>query len=288
MSFFATVLKVMIASPGDVPQERHLIREVIHEWNVVHAEDRKAVLQPVGWETHASPQMGDRPQAIINKQVLRGCDILVAAFWTRIGSPTGVAPSGTVEEIEEHIAAGKPALIYFSSAPVRLDSVDPAQYEALTVFRGVCQKRGLIEGYEDLASFRAKLSRHLSQTIIRLLGEHSGGSSAPSEATDAPVLSLEAQELLLSAAEASDGMVMQVNTLEGLHLQANNRNHARPGNPRSEARWKAALKELVELGYLEDRLGVGELFNITEAGYKVASTVERKPPADERENDQGA
>jgi len=273
VSYAASVLKVMIASPGDVPQERTLIREVIHEWNVVHAEDRGIVLQPVGWETHASPQMGDRPQAIINKQVLQGCDILVAAFWTRLGSPTGKSPSGTVEEIEEHIAIGKPTLIYFSSVPVRLESVDPKQYEALTVFKRSCFDRGLIEEYDDLTAFRMKFARHLAQTVIRLSGDlNINDTSDPVAIASLSSLSFEAMELLASAANSRDGMVMQINSLEGLHIQANERNHVEMGNPRSEARWRGALRELLDAGYLEDRLGVGELFNVTEAGYR-ASTI---------------
>jgi hypothetical protein len=116
VAYKATALNVMVASPSDVPQERVIVRDVIAEWNVVHAEDRKTVLMPLGWETHATSEMGDRPQAIINGQLLKEADLLVAIFWTRIGSPTGAAKSGTVEEIEEHIGAGKPAMIYFSSA----------------------------------------------------------------------------------------------------------------------------------------------------------------------------
>ena len=73
-------------------------------------------MMPAVDEARVCPAMGDRPQAIINKQVLANCDLLVAVFWTRIGSPTGVAVSGTVEEIQEHLNAGKPAMIYFSSA----------------------------------------------------------------------------------------------------------------------------------------------------------------------------
>jgi hypothetical protein len=274
VSYTASILKVMIASPGDVPQERILIREVIHEWNAIHAEDRKILLQPVGWETHASPQMGERPQAIINKQVLQGCDVLVAAFWTRLGSPTGTSPSGTVEEIDEHIGAGKPALIYFSSAPVRMESVDPKQYEALTDFKRTCMARGLVEQYEDLAAFRTKFARHLAQTVIRFVG--GSGMNDPPEVpapSSTPALSSEAKELLNSAASASDGVVMQLNTLDGLYVQANDRNHVEPGNPRSEARWRAALRELVDAGLLEDRLGVGEVYNVTESGYRVSSTL---------------
>lgn len=40
----------MIASPGDVSQERRVIRDVIDEWNTIYSEDRRIVLMPVGWE----------------------------------------------------------------------------------------------------------------------------------------------------------------------------------------------------------------------------------------------
>jgi hypothetical protein len=163
MSYTAQVVKVMIASPSDVPRERQLIRDVIHEWNAVHAEDRKVVLMPVGWETHAAPDMGDRPQAIINRQLLKTCDLLVAVFWTRLGSPTGVAASGTVEEINEHLDSGKPAMIYFSTEPVRMNSVDGEQYGKLRAFKEDLRSRGLFDEYEDLTTFRTKFARHLAQ-----------------------------------------------------------------------------------------------------------------------------
>ena len=127
MAFDATVVNVMIASPSDVATERQNIRDIVNGWNAVHAQDRHLVLLPCAWETHASPVMGNRPQAIINKQLLKQCDLLVAVFWTKLGSPTGEAVSGTVEEINEHVAGGKPAMIYFSDAPVRPDSVDDTQ-----------------------------------------------------------------------------------------------------------------------------------------------------------------
>ena len=109
MAYRAKVVKVMIASPGDVSAERQVIRNVIQEWNYTHSEDKNLVLMPVGWESHATPSMGERPQALINKQVLKSCDLLIAVFWTRLGTPTGKASSGTVEEIEEHLKAKKPA-----------------------------------------------------------------------------------------------------------------------------------------------------------------------------------
>jgi len=93
MSYKAKVIEVMIATPSDVAKERQVIGDIVYEWNFVHSEDKDLVLLPVGWESHAAPSMGDRPQAIINKQVLKNCDLLIAAFWTRLGTPTGNRPA---------------------------------------------------------------------------------------------------------------------------------------------------------------------------------------------------
>jgi hypothetical protein len=45
MSYEARVLKVMIASPGDVSAERQTVRDVLTEWNHIHSEDRGLVLR---------------------------------------------------------------------------------------------------------------------------------------------------------------------------------------------------------------------------------------------------
>lgn len=186
MPYNATVINVMIASPSDVATERKVIRDTIHDWNAVHFADRRVILFPVGWDTHSAPAMGDRAQEVINKQILHNCDLLVAVFWTRLGSPTGKAASGTVEEIEEHLAAGKPAMLYFSNTPVHPDSVDDAQYKALREFRSACQKRGLIESYDSLEEFREKFRRQLAQTIIHVYGSIGTPRTNPSPLARTP------------------------------------------------------------------------------------------------------
>jgi hypothetical protein len=123
MAYPAAVFNVMIASPSDVAAERALVKEVVHEWNAVNAFTRRIVLQPIGWETHSSPSMGEHPQHVLNEQVLAKCDLLVGVFWTRVGTRTPEYESGSVEEIERHLAAGKPAMLYFSNSPVHPDSV---------------------------------------------------------------------------------------------------------------------------------------------------------------------
>ena len=162
MPYPANVVNIMIASPSDVAKERQLITMIIHDWNSIHAEDRRTVLMPIAWETHSTPEMGDRGQAIINRQVLDKCDLLVAVFWTRLGSPTRDSASGTVEEIRKHLAAHRPAMIYFSGAPVDPESIDPEQYKALKAFRKECENNGLIAKYDSMEDCANQFSRHLA------------------------------------------------------------------------------------------------------------------------------
>lgn len=165
MSYSATVFNLMIASPGDVASERSIVRDVVYEWNAVHSKSRNIVLMPIGWESHSSPEMGAHPQDIINNQILDKCDLLVGVFWTRIGTQTTEYASGTVEEIEKHIKSDKPAMLYFSSQPVAMDSVDIEQIQELKKFRESCQSRGLYESYDSHADFKEKFYRHLQLNL---------------------------------------------------------------------------------------------------------------------------
>jgi hypothetical protein len=268
----------MIATPGDVANERQVARDVIQEWNFIHSEDRSLVLMPVGWDTHAQPEMGDRPQALINKQVLKGCDLLVAVFWTRLGSPTGVETSGTVEEIEEHLRAGKRAMVYFSRVPVRPDSVDDAQYKSLVQFRQDCERRGLIEAYDSVQEFRNKFARQLAQTVIDMRGNDGEEDAieferAQRERGSDPIvasLSKDTRELLLAGSEDQSGTILRLRTMAGLVLSTNGRQFGEHGDPRSEAKWEAAIDTLRELRLIQDLGHKSEVFRLTELGYQTA------------------
>jgi len=166
--FSCEVLEVLVASPSDLREERRLIPELIHAWNAEHALEMGLMFSPVLWETHSTPEMGERPQAILNRQLADRCDLLIGAFWTRLGTPTGEAPSGTVEEIERFTADGKRVLLYFSSRPVALASVDEEQYANLKAFKAAVREKGLFEEYEDIPELREKLPRHLTNVAREL------------------------------------------------------------------------------------------------------------------------
>lgn len=300
------VFNVMLASPGDVATERRTAKDVIHEWNSLNSETARTVLMPVGWETHSSPLLGDRPQAIINKQVLERSDLLVAIFWTRLGTATGAALSGTVEEIEWHMKSGRPTMLYFSAVPVAPESVDLDQLRALKEFKKSISTSGLFESYESISEFREKFARQLAHVIkthsyFRKRKtpkegpiESSGASPTPVDANPIPPpqvdplsrlvrtrsklsaqLSSDAAELLAEAAKDEAGMILRIETFGGLEISTHDRNFIEEKNARSEARWEEALAELVSRGLISDKGGKGEIFGITNLGYQMADSLGR-------------
>lgn len=281
MSYEATVFTVMIASPGDVASERAIVREVLSEWNAVHAQSRKIVLLPAGWESHSSPDMGKSAQSIINEQVLDKCDLLVGVFWTRIGSRTHDYSSGTVEEIERHIASDKPAMLYFSEQPARLDSVDNEQYEELQRFKESCKGRGLYQTYDNHSQFKErfyhhlqlKLNQHPMFTAISAGSDNSNNFGLPA-VTQLPNLSDEARRLLKEVSLDNHGTIMLLRHIGGTDLQTNGKNFIEDQSRRTVAKWEAALEQLKNEELVIARGSKAEVFEITERGFQVADHIE--------------
>lgn len=57
MTLDARAVQVLIASPGDVADERSAAEAVIARWNAIHSRESQVVLLPVRWETHATPDI---------------------------------------------------------------------------------------------------------------------------------------------------------------------------------------------------------------------------------------
>jgi hypothetical protein len=165
MSFKSETYRVLIASPFDLVEERQVATEAVHEWNAQHADAESVVLLPVRWETHALPQSAIRPQEAINRHLVQECDILVGMFWTRIGTSTPVAESGTVEEIDQFVAAGKPALLYFSSRPIDPNKIDLRQHKKLKSFKDATYQKALTGSFSGLDELRQILVRDLLRQV---------------------------------------------------------------------------------------------------------------------------
>lgn len=165
----AIVLGVLVSSPSDVDVERATILEAIHDWNSSHSRNLGIVLEPVQWQTHAYPEAGARPQAIINKQIVDEADMVLAVFGHRIGTATGAAQSGTIEEIERLRKKGKHVAVYFSKAPIPRDH-DPEQLRLLNEYRQLLKKDTLYWEFASEELYRL-VSQHLARSVSALYQE---------------------------------------------------------------------------------------------------------------------
>jgi hypothetical protein len=213
--------------------------------------------------------MGDAPQTIIDKRILKDADLLIGIFWTRIGTPTANYASGAVEEIEEHLAAKKPAMLYFSMAPAMLDAVDPDQYKALKAFRDSCKSRGVYDTYNNVGEFRHKLSTALQ---ITLNSDLFGGTGQPT-VTPSTGLSDDAKKLLKAA--SADGVIMFEHFGGGVELSANGQVFNEDSAPRTVAKWDSVLSELENARLVRATSEKREVFEVTQAGYTAADSFER-------------
>ena len=289
MAYEAKVLEVMIASPSDVIREREVVRSVISEWNDIHARSQKMVLLPVGWDTHSSPELAGRPQQIINDRILDNADIVVGIFWTKIGSPTGMAPSGSVEEIQNHHKAEKPVMLYFSEMPVAPGSYDVSQFNELQKFKDWAKSQGLVSGFSDPEAFRQDFRRHLQialrdndyvkrQAVTAAVPPPTPivlSSPSPSAAGNVSAqLSPEAIQLLQLAGDpaANHAMIMIRRHLGGVDISAGEQNIKMNGN-REVAMWEAAAQQIHSLGLSRDINGKREIFELNDRGFQAADAL---------------
>jgi hypothetical protein len=165
VSFKSETYRVLIASPSDLEEERRVATEAINDWNAQHAAAEATVLLPVKWETHATPEAGIRPQGAINRQLVETSDLLIGMFWTKLGTGTGVAQSGTVEEIDQFVSAGKPAMLYFSSRPIDPNRIDMKQQKRLRDFKSETYKAALVGSFASISELYKLLLRDLTSQL---------------------------------------------------------------------------------------------------------------------------
>jgi hypothetical protein len=175
---------IAIASPGDVHQEREAVRKVFTNWN---DKNNQATLHPKMWE-FAVPELGDHPQHILNQKIIDTSDLLIAIFWSKVGTPTPDAPSGTIEEIYEFIKkkGAHRVMLYFCTRDLP-NNIDPAELMKLNEFKAKMKTRGLFHQYSTVHEFERDLYPHLDSKVEQFLA-----NELPLPVVDSPVHKSEA------------------------------------------------------------------------------------------------
>ena len=167
------ILRLVVASPGDVQAERDVVNRVTEEINRGTAADRGLRLEVVRWETDASPGFGrEGPQGHIDRILrIEECNVLIGIFWKRLGTPTKDARSGTEHELrlayESWRKNGRPQImVYFNQKPYAPQSEEEiAQWGQVLKFKKGFPKEGLWWSYKGTTEFESLLRAHLTNFI---------------------------------------------------------------------------------------------------------------------------
>lgn len=182
MTYSSTVYRLLISAPGDVPAEdRDGVLGAINRWNVIYGQQFGAVVVPVHWGAHAAAEHGNRPQASLNNQLVESADVVIALFWHRLGTATGVAASGTVEEIEE--AHGRGAYVaILRCARDYPQSADPDQVTKLREFYDSVSDRSLMLAYASNADLAGQVDMILTRAVTRDGARAEAAAESPTRA----------------------------------------------------------------------------------------------------------
>lgn len=165
-----TIISVFVASPGDVSEERSALETIISELNRTWSRSLNLRLELVKWETDIHPGFGAYPQDVINQQINDEYDVFIALFWTKVGSPTDIAESGTIEEFErayqkyQDNPSSVDIMVYFKDQaipPSRMDFVQLQKIQSLKNKLG--EKGGLYWTFDNTEYFETLLRGHLSR-----------------------------------------------------------------------------------------------------------------------------
>jgi len=158
MSYQALVLRLLISAPGDIPSESiTIIRKTISQWNFSHGEQLGIIVLPISWTEHAVAEFGDRPQELLNQQIVKEADLAVALFRDRLGTPTGKAESG--KQI---------AILTDESARTPLKGQSIKERQRLEKYLNTLRERSLVLSYASDNELFSHINNFLNQKAKKI------------------------------------------------------------------------------------------------------------------------
>lgn len=158
---------MLISCPGDVEDAVDVIRDVIDNFNQQFNDTLLIGIRPRYWKKSGFSQSGAKPQELLNKQFVEKCDLAVAVFKTRFGTPTDKFGSGSEEEIEIMLQAGKQVFLFFDETPV-VDhtAINPQQLQKVRDFKAQYVNKGIYWSYKSLENFREIFNAHITRYFL--------------------------------------------------------------------------------------------------------------------------
>ncbi len=168
MAYSVLARRLLISCPGDVPPgDLHLVQRAINRWNGIYGEKFGTVIIPISWGIHAAAEFGDAPQELLNKQLVDRCDICLALFANRLGTPTASAESGTAEEIQRISESGRYVGVLRSRRAVDNSKIDPDQLKKLNEYLATINTKALVLDYANDADLFQSVDNILVAAVAR-------------------------------------------------------------------------------------------------------------------------
>jgi hypothetical protein len=134
------LIRLFVASPGELSEERKRINDVVSEINLILG-NMPVRLELLKWETHTRPSFGSEPQAVIDEQIGDEYDIFIGILWTKFGLPTSDASSGTEHEFRRAYSRYREdprsvkIMLYFKDGDVSPSQIDAEQLLKVQQFK---------------------------------------------------------------------------------------------------------------------------------------------------------
>lgn len=140
MAYKANVITIFISSPNDVKSERKFIIDEMQSWNQRNSEKSGCFLSPRTWEDVVAPDQDEYSQNVINQQIGDSYDVFLGLMWSRFGTPTQAADSGTEEEYDRAIerknsGAHLNLSFFFKTSDVPMNLIDTDQITKVSEFK---------------------------------------------------------------------------------------------------------------------------------------------------------
>jgi methyl-accepting chemotaxis protein len=158
---------------------------MIQSWNQRNGRSRALFFNMITWEDLVAPDIGDSPQDVINQQVGDDYDIFLGVMWSRFGTPTTTADSGTEEEFERAVLrhrAGEEIAVSFliKTADIPTKSLDGIQFSKVQDFRTKLTQMGCFyREFVDDSSLQHAVNLVLDNYANKMSRPQNG--SAPSQ-----------------------------------------------------------------------------------------------------------
>lgn len=165
----------LISCPGDVQDDVKTIMEVFANVNKNIGEPNRIHLVTLFWKYDAIPATGNSAQEIINQQLLKKADGVIALFWTRFGTPTDKYGSGTEEEIVRAINGKKDVLLFYSNKSIGPNKMDDEQYQKVVNFKN--RFHGLFAQYRSKTELKEKLANALTSLVFKYAKEQNSDTN---------------------------------------------------------------------------------------------------------------